>query len=666
MLKKFCTIIAVVACVIGIAGCAWGGVSLSAFPDPVFRKMMKWYDYGWDEYDSAGNWHRVGDDDGILGDKEIAEIRQLFLGSDSEVTSLEGIKHLTSLKTLHCGGNKLLQLDVSGCPALETLNCSYSQLIRINASGCTALTYLNCPYSQLKELKVSNCTALTTLYCFDNQITQLDVSGCSALELLHCARNQLTELNLSDCTALMQLDCQENYLRELDVSGCSALELLNCYSNKSEMNLLNASGCTALTYLNCPYSQLKELKVSNCTALTKLYCFNNELEELDVSNLTALTYLNCQENKLSKLDVNGCTALTELDCYNNQLDELILSDCTALERLQCARNQLTELDLSHNTSLDLDFAYKSNACLWQKARDLKVKKTSKGHYEINMKDYVSRLEYIEYADINYNKGTGIATVGCPIASINYGYNTGLVISGKSIIMPVKVTNALSITPFERYGSETYGIICDMTDNSYLDQNGNALTESEIHDYNYSDYGKLGLAADGNSRLILRVETDKPGIASFSLNDDIGAKLESLTSRAEISASDRISTTKLFGYDPLFETYQVSAVLVAPESFPNGKNFPSDTFKIHVKFTDEDGKVTEDDLELKIEAAPVVLIPGMLSMSMISALLNPGDANHTFGRNSNTGIWRELLNVGFKKEHITLFDYNGTNGVKSNV
>lgn len=97
-------------------------------------------------------------------------------------------------------------------------------------------------------------------------------------------------------------------------------------------------------------------------------------------------------------------------------------------------------------------------------------------------------------------------------------------------------------------------------------------------------------------------------------------------------------------------YQASAVLIAPETFPATKKFPSDTFKVHVKFTDEDGEVTEDDLELKIEAAPVVLIPGMFD-----------NAEKTFGFYKNTGVYRGLLDNNFDKSCIYLWDYDASQG-----
>ena len=495
MKKAACFVVCL--CVVGLmAGRSWGSISLSVFPDLGLRGIMSGYDSGWIVYDSDGYAHRIGDNDGILSDIELTQVKSLYLGSN--VKSIKGTELLTTLTYL-------------------AWDCSGSDLTAIDAS---------------------NNPKLTRIVGYNN-----------------------------------------DSLKSLNVSGCTALETLRF------------NGC-----------------------------------------------------HLEKLNVSGCTALKTLDCFNNSITELDLSGCNALEYLQCAANQMTQLDLSQNKALSFS---DTNGNLWQKVRGLKLKRNSEGHYEVNMKDYVPNLENITYIDnpqlLSYNKGTGIAVFNGSIESLKYGYNTHLTRSDGDIFMPVRLTNAISVNAIEREGSNIYGIIHDITENGYLHYS-DQLTESYISDLSYSDYGKIGLTADGNSRLILRVKTDKPGTVSFSFNKDIGAKIESL-SRGELSPSDQLSTTQFS--DWLFETHQVSAVLVAPERFPEDKNFPSDTFKVHVKLTDEDGEITEDDLELKIEAAPVMLIHGLNAKG-----------KDTFGIGENSGIWHCLTKAGFDVYH---WDYDGTKG-----
>ena len=114
------------------------------------------------------------------------------------------------------------------------------------------------------------------------------------------------------------------------------------------------------------------------------------------------------------------------------------------------------------------------------------KKNSEGFYEVDLKDYVSRIENIEWVSsnsnselISYNKGTGIAVFSGPIKTWSYGYKTYHLAGNNYVTVPVNIFTPLSIAALERYGSSTYGIICDMTDNNYLDGNGNVLTESAI-------------------------------------------------------------------------------------------------------------------------------------------------------------------------------------------
>lgn len=123
----------------------------------------------------------------------------------------------------------------------------------------------------------------------------------------------------------------------------------------------------------------------------------------------------------------------------------------------------------------------------------------------------------------------------------------------------------------------------MTDEQYLGTNETWVDEGYIASYPYSTYGKLGFTADGISRLILRVQINKPGYASFTV-DDIGATLERLKDRRgknNSAISIRTSQEGELGY-------QASAVLIAPERFPAKKKFPNDTFKVHVKFMTYNG------------------------------------------------------------------------------
>ena len=596
----------------------------------------------------------------------------------SLLCGFSGLKELNvngcnALQYLDCNDTKLKEINVSGLKALTTLYCTYysynssSELEKLNASGCTALTELYCGTGKLVSLNVNGCTSLKQINNYDNEwdiyasfLTDFDARNCSAVASIKLRCENMEELDLNGCTSLEYLACECPNLTKLSVNGCKLLEYLQC--SNAQLTELSMKGCDALAYLFCERNKLKELDITGLHALLSLNCESNDLEELDASSCTKLKTIHCELNYLVSLDVTGLTALTELHCHDNKLKELDVTSNTALAYLYCANNHLESLDVSRNTALiylecrnnhltelylgsNTSLRQISNSLLSEQERkDLKLNKTSEG-YEVNMKDYVADPENVIFdynsALLSYNKETGIAVFCEPITALHYEYKTHRQDDyGNDYLMYVKITSPLSIAVLERSSFYTYDLlIADMNDNSYFDSMGNTLTESTIYEKSYRDCGKLGLAADGNSRLILRAQTSKPGKVSCSFNEDIGAKLESLASRKELSASDQLSTTEM-GND----VHQVSAVLVAPESFPNGKKFPSDTFKVHVKFIDEDGNVTDDDLELKIVAAPVLLIPGIFD-----------NAYSTFGISNNTGVWRALLNAGFDETHIDVWD-----------
>ena len=92
---KLCSLLMMIFVFVPVS--AWGGVSLSAFPDASLRDYIsRFYDTGWTEYDSDGNpIYAVGAKDGILADIEIANATSLWLGG-RPVTSLKGIEYLTA------------------------------------------------------------------------------------------------------------------------------------------------------------------------------------------------------------------------------------------------------------------------------------------------------------------------------------------------------------------------------------------------------------------------------------------------------------------------------------------------------------------------------------------------------------------------------------------
>ena len=241
------------------------------------------------------------------------------------------------------------------------------------------------------------------------------------------------------------------------------------------------------------------------------------------------------------------------------MTKLDVSKCTALETLICNENSITELDLSKNKNFNEYTSSLSN----QRVKALETTLTLEG-CKLDLHDYVSNIKNIAdvWGDffVNYNQSSGIVLCDGDINTIVYTYNTH---SSNGALMSVVIKSPLRIGIFDRTASCA---ICDMDERFYYDSDGNSIKEENFSSEYYSQFFKAGFTADGNSRLIIRAQTDCPGHVTFSLTDDIGATFEQLTNRTNKSTGSlRVATTELNS-----ELYQASAVLVAPESFPNNK------------------------------------------------------------------------------------------------
>ena len=194
-------------------------------------------------------------------------------------------------------------------------------------------------------------------------------------------------------------------------------------------------------------------------------------------------------------------------------------------------------------------------------------------------------------------------------------------------------------------SLTENIICDVSADSYRKSDGTALTEEFVAALSSSEYSMQGLTADGNTRLILRVQTSKPGLVKFTLPATLtGAKLERMTDRTDISSS---LSSGIRTVSTGTGIWQASAVMIAPESWPDNMNFPEDTFNVIANFTADDWSFETANVNLKLHAAPVVLIHGLWSSSSAA-----------FGIGHAEGVWAKLNAMSFD---IVPWNYDGTKG-----
>lgn len=100
--------------------------------------------------------------------------------------------------------------------------------------------------------------------------------------------------------------------------------------------------------------------------------------------------------------------------------------------------------------------------------------------------------------------------------------------------------------------------------------------ASIADLSARIYGKKGFVADGNSRLIVRVKTQRPGNVAFSVNDNIGVHVERLSDRADFSLASYL-TPNINTTETSNGNYQASIVLVTPEMYPSENYCPCENY-----------------------------------------------------------------------------------------
>ena len=191
----------------------------------------------------------------------------------------------------------------------------------------------------------------------------------------------------------------------------------------------------------------------------------------------------------------------------------------------------------------------------------------------------------------------------------------------------------SVVALER-GLDCVPVISEIGANVYIHNDTTAqqaqnINEEFISKLTIENNQKIGLTADGNTRLFLRVRTSSKGTVTFSLPKEltnVGAYLEDLNMNRSAPITG-IPTTAISTTGK--SIYQATAVLVAPKSWPTGKNLPKYTFEVEVAFND--GTTSHpSNITLELYKTPVMFIHGIY-----------GKGEGTFGLEDNNGIWKAI-------------------------
>lgn len=264
------------------------------------------------------------DGDGEISRDE-AELITAIECEDLGLTSLEGVRNLTNLQTLHCSYNAIETLDVSGMTSLTELLCDHNLITDLNVSGCTSLSSIECNSNAIGELNLADCrNTLTTITCNENKLARLDLTNFDKLFHLNCDDNQLTELLVDGCTALTSVDCASNQLTTLDFRQTPLIGEVYCSNNKLTSVLFPEN--SMMGTFECGGNQLTTIDLRNCPHLASLTLAMNKLTSLSVNYLKDLTFIDCTYNSLRSLDLTNLPNMNFVHCDNTGMEELYLRD----------------------------------------------------------------------------------------------------------------------------------------------------------------------------------------------------------------------------------------------------------------------------------------------------------------------------------------------------
>lgn len=264
------------------------------------------------------------DGDGEISRDE-AELITAIECEDLGLTSLEGVRNLTNLQTLHCSYNAIETLDVSGMTSLTELLCDHNLITDLNVSGCTSLSSIECNSNAIGELNLADCrNTLTTITCNENKLARLDLTNFDKLFHLNCDDNQLTELLVDGCTALTSVDCASNQLTTLDFRQTPLIGEVYCSNNQLTSVLFPEN--SMMGTFECGGNQFTTIDLRNCPHLASLTLAMNKLTSLSVNYLKDLTFIDCTYNSLRSLDLTNLPNMNFVHCDNTGMEVLYLRD----------------------------------------------------------------------------------------------------------------------------------------------------------------------------------------------------------------------------------------------------------------------------------------------------------------------------------------------------
>ena len=187
------------------------GIAVNAenFPDAKFRQYVS---------ENIDKNHS-----GYISDSELNNLYTIDI-SNLGISDLTGIEYFKYIFNLHCAGNNLTTLNLTGFENLE---------------------YLDCSSNKITSLIIPDSVHLYTLYCRNNNLSALNLSVYSNLSSIDCSNNNMTSLTLPSNSNIILLIMNGNRISTLDISNYSKLK--GHYQSAPYYRI--SSGVTAYGYL---------------------------------------------------------------------------------------------------------------------------------------------------------------------------------------------------------------------------------------------------------------------------------------------------------------------------------------------------------------------------------------------------------------------------------
>ncbi len=255
-------------------------INASNFPDASFRSYLLSLTEG---------------ADGVLSDEEIAGLKALFLDGKG-ISSLAGIQHFTSLRTLRCSQNRLTQLDLSGMATLTSVTVHDGQLASVSVEGCTSLSHIGISRNLLSGKAMD---------AFVESLPQVEEGRLVAFAD-EGEQNDMTPLQQAAAKAkgwqVYSTDGLNDHVWEASVSVDEAT-----FPDPNFRNLV-----VSLYGTKIPADRIKDINA--------LYVEGRNIKSLrGIEYFTSLGTLCCQDNHIAELDLRHNTQLAYLDCHGNLL-----------------------------------------------------------------------------------------------------------------------------------------------------------------------------------------------------------------------------------------------------------------------------------------------------------------------------------------------------------